>query len=310
MAIIAGVDEAGRGPLAGPVVAAAVVLPDKHSIEGLDDSKKLTARRRDLLFDLIIDQAVAIGIGRVDQEEIDRINILQATYRAMQMALGRTGVKIDRALIDGYALPNQVVPNEGVIGGDREVDCIKAASIIAKVTRDRLMIKLAAVFPEYGFQQHKGYGTRQHLDALIKFKATPIHRRSFKPVAECLPTLNWLQENKRIGWWGERLACLNLIKQGNEIIETNHTISDYGEIDIIAESEYELIFTEVKTVYKSKIGSPEDKIDRQKLEKLNRAIEHYLVKNNISKDVRLDAVTVKLQRGGTKIKHFKGLELD
>ena len=142
---IAGVDEAGRGPLAGPVVAAAVILDDNHGITGLRDSKKLSQKKRELLYDAIFEKAASIGIGKVDVKTIDRINIREATFKAMQIALGRLSIKPAKALIDGYALNNQVIPNEGVIGGDDLVDSIKAASIIAKVTRDRLMMELSLI---------------------------------------------------------------------------------------------------------------------------------------------------------------------
>jgi len=310
MAIIAGVDEAGRGPLAGPVCAAAVILPVNHTIVGLADSKKLTARKREYLADIIKDQAIAIGIGWVDVAEIDRINILQATYKAMQIALGRLSIQPDKALIDGYGLPTQIVPNEGIIGGDGKVDCIKAASIIAKVTRDHHMQALDIVFPEYGFARHKGYGTKQHLKALAGLKATPIHRKSYKPVAKQLPTISWLKEQRRVGWWGERLVCLELMKQGLTILATNVTCSNYGEIDIIAESDEEIIFVEVKTITKAQLGTPEQKVDHNKLIKLQRAIDYYLMKNEIIKDIRLDVFTVMLRRGGPWLKQFKAIGLD
>jgi ribonuclease HII len=187
--IIAGVDEAGRGPLAGPVVAAAVILFD-DKIEGLRDSKKLSAKKREALFQEINEKAVSVGIGIVDEKEIDRTNILAATHKAMQMALGRLNKKPTLALIDGYKLPNQVIPNKGIIKGDTKIESIMAASIIAKVTRDAIMLEYNKIFPEYGFAKHKGYGTKYHMEALIELKATPIHRVSFKPVALNLPTVN------------------------------------------------------------------------------------------------------------------------
>ena len=145
MEIIAGVDEAGRGPLAGPVVASAVILPKDHTIEGLRDSKKLTPKKRSLLYDIIQKEAISIGVGIIGCKEIDKINILQATFKAMQIALGHLSQKPTKALIDGTPLPNQVIPNEGIVGGDDLVDEIKAASIIAKVTRDNLMKEYAII---------------------------------------------------------------------------------------------------------------------------------------------------------------------
>ncbi len=308
--MIAGVDEAGRGPLAGPVYAAAVILPEKYLIDGLDDSKRLTARKRELLFGVIQEHALAVGIGIVDEQEIDRINILQATFKAMKQALGRLKIAPDEALIDGYGLPTQIIPNRGIVGGDRKIDCVKAASIIAKVARDRYMCAMDVVFPEYGFARHKGYGTRQHLAALTELKATPIHRRSFRPVSENLPTMAWLRDQHRIGWWGERLACLELIKQGLTISATNLNCGNYGEIDIIAESNEEIIFVEVKTVTKAQLGTPEQKVDRNKLSKLQRAIDYHLMQKEIYKDIRLDVITVRLAKGGPNLKHYVGIDVD
>ncbi len=310
MAIIAGVDEAGRGSLAGQVCAAAVILDPAAEIAGLADSKAISARKREKLFDEIMAKAIAVGIGWADHEEIDRINILQATYKAMQRALGSLPVKPSKALIDGYGLPSQIIPNKGVIDGDRTVDCIKAASIIAKVNRDRQMLLLERIFPEYGFARHKGYGTKQHLEVLDRLKATPIHRQSFRPVAERLPTINWLRNNRRVGWWGERLAALKLMNMGMRNIATNVNCSPHGELDVVAETDNEIIFIEVKTITRDQIGTPEQKIDRQKLEKLQHAVEYYLQQNEIDKDLRLDAMTVVLGKGRPIIKHYQGIELN
>ena len=308
MEIIAGVDEAGRGPLAGPVVAAAVIL-DNVKIDGLRDSKKLSAKLRDYLFDTITQTAKSIGIGIVNAKEIDRSNILIATQKAMQMALGRLSYKPTLALIDGYKLPNQIIKNEGIIKGDNTVDEIMASSIIAKVTRDRIMQKYDLIFPEYNFGKHKGYGTKQHLEVLEKYKATIIHRKSFKPVAKNLPTLNWLQKHKRIGIVGEQLIACKLLSQGHKIVAMNENCPPHGEIDIVSEKDGVLIFTEVKTYSKEQIGVPELKIDVLKLKKLENAIYDYLAKKNLEQDIRLDGATVILGKN-PKIKHFKGIDFN
>jgi ribonuclease HII len=308
MEIIAGVDEAGRGPLAGPVVAAAVILSD-DKIEGLRDSKKLSAKKREALFREINEKAVSVGIGIVDEKEIDKTNILVATQKAMQMALGRLNQKPALALIDGYKLPNQVIPNKGVIKGDTKVESIMASSIVAKVTRDAIMLEYDKIFPEYGFSKHKGYGTRQHTDALIKFKATPIHRKSFKPVSLNLPTITWLQKTKRVGIVGEQLAACKLMAGGYTIISINENCTPYGVIDIISEKDNLLIFTEVKTFIKEQMATPELKIDMQKLSKLENAINFYIGKHNIDKDIRLDGMSVMLGKNHS-IKKFEGIELN
>lgn len=308
MEVIAGVDEAGRGPLAGPVVAAAVIL-DGAEIEGLRDSKKLTTKKRDTLFDEIQNRAKSIGIGIVSENDIDKLNILSATHKAMQIALGRLIEKPTIALIDGYGLPNQVIKNKGVIKGDTKVEEIMAASIIAKVTRDRIMSDYDIIFPEFGFSKHKGYGTKQHMENLANFKATPIHRKSFKPVKENLPTITWLRENKLVGKVGEQLAACNLMNSGHKILSLNEKCPPYGEIDIISEKDGVLVFSEVKTFAKEQIGSPELKLDMPKLKKLENAIYSYIERNELAQDIRLDGITVCLGKKYS-LKKFEGIELN
>lgn len=177
--LICGVDEAGRGPLAGPVCAAAVILPPYIEIPGLNDSKKLTDKRRRELFPIIKEQAVAYGIGLASHEEIDSINILQATYLAMERAIAQLQVKPELALIDGNRAKDFGIPVETVVKGDSLSASIAAASILAKVTRDDLMVTAAEEYPQYQFEIHKGYGTKAHYAALTAHGPSPIHRMSF-----------------------------------------------------------------------------------------------------------------------------------
>lgn len=177
--IICGVDEAGRGPLAGPVCAVAVILPPNADIPGLNDSKKLTDRRRRELFPIIKEQAVAYGIGLASHEEIDEINILQATYLAMERALAQLSVKPELALIDGNRAKDFGIPVQTVVKGDSLSASIAAASILAKVTRDDLMMQAAEEYPQYQFDVHKGYGTKAHYEALTAYGPSPIHRMTF-----------------------------------------------------------------------------------------------------------------------------------
>ena len=177
---IAGIDEAGRGALAGPVVAAAVILPIDRQLSGVTDSKQLTPKRRAELFDKIHHTAVAVGVGCVGNEEIDRINILQATMAAMAQAIAQITPAPDYALVDGTHLPEIFLPAEAIPKGDTLIQSIAAASIIAKVTRDRLMIEFDETYPGYGFQVHKGYGTLRHRQAIAQLGPCPIHRRSFR----------------------------------------------------------------------------------------------------------------------------------
>ena len=177
--VICGVDEAGRGPLAGPVCAAAVILPPHLEIPGLDDSKKLTDKRRRELFPIIQEQAIAYGIGLASHEEIDEINILQATYLAMDRALAQLKIRPDHVLIDGNRAKDFGLPVTTVVKGDSLSANIAAASVLAKVTRDELMEKLAQDYPQYQFEVHKGYGTKAHYAALTEHGPSPIHRMTF-----------------------------------------------------------------------------------------------------------------------------------
>jgi len=179
---LAGIDEAGRGPLAGPVVAAAVIIGPERRIKGLADSKLLTAEQRGALFERITERAIAVGVGIVDHETIDRINILQATHRAMLEALAALSVAPDFVITDFVALRDLTCPQRNLVDGDARCASVAAASIIAKVTRDRLMLDADRTFPEYGFARHKGYATPEHLAALDRLGPCPLHRRTFSGV--------------------------------------------------------------------------------------------------------------------------------
>lgn len=176
---VCGIDEAGRGPLAGPVCAAAVILPSGLEIEGLDDSKKLSEAKREALFDVVIKSAISYGIGWASETEIDKYNILQATFLAMRRAVEAMPVCADYALVDGNRMPPLDIPGETVIKGDSKCACVAAASILAKVSRDRLLRKWDSEYPEYGFAKHKGYGTKAHYEAIKKYGVLPVHRKSF-----------------------------------------------------------------------------------------------------------------------------------
>ena len=183
---IAGIDEAGRGPLAGPVVSAAVIIPISLQIPGISDSKKLTPKKRNCLYEKIYDLAISVGIGIVDPFEIDRINILQAALLSMAMAVENLAPQPDCLLIDGIFLISSALPQEAIPKGDALSVSIAAASIVAKVTRDRLMERYHQDYPQFGFSKHKGYPTKAHKEAIRKFGCCPIHRRSFRGVKEHL----------------------------------------------------------------------------------------------------------------------------
>ena len=178
--LVCGVDEAGRGPLAGPVCAAAVILPETCEIEGLNDSKKLSEKKREALYDVICDKALAYSVAFGSIEEIEKLNILEATFIAMNRAIDGLEIKPDYALIDGNRVPKDIkIPCETVVKGDAKSCSIAAASILAKVTRDRLMLEYDKQYPEYNFKKHKGYGTKEHTDLILKHGVSPVHRPSF-----------------------------------------------------------------------------------------------------------------------------------
>lgn len=177
--LICGIDEAGRGPLAGPVAAAAVILPENCVIDGLNDSKKLTEKKREALYDVICREAIAYAVSMVDHRLIDEINILEATYKAMQQAVEALPVKAEFALVDGNRSKGLAIPFTCVVGGDAISPSIAAASVLAKVTRDRYMLEMDEKYPVYGFAKHKGYGSKAHYAALLEHGACPIHRQTF-----------------------------------------------------------------------------------------------------------------------------------
>jgi len=193
---IAGLDEAGRGPLAGPVVSAAVILPFSFYHEDICDSKKLTSKKRDLMYDIINENAISVGIGIVDSNKIDKINILQASLKSMKHALTNLKIVPDYLLIDGKFTIKSDIDQEAIIKGDQKSISIAAASIIAKVTRDRIMNQFDKKYPQYGFCKHKGYGTKFHMEAISKNGICPIHRTTFKGVKEHLcPSKDKKSEN-------------------------------------------------------------------------------------------------------------------
>lgn len=296
MKIIAGVDEAGRGPLAGPVVAAAVILPKTKIIEGLADSKKLTEKKRLLLFKQIM-ELCDVGIGIVSHRTIDKINILQATYKAMRKAIKNLNQTPDKALIDGYRLPNINIINEGIVDGDNLVECISAASIVAKVTRDRFMKSVDPIFPNYGFAKHKGYGTKEHITSLQTYRATPIHRKTFRPVRENLPNIAWLKHNNELDLLGKQLVALKYLKEGFKIIEVNYSCSNFGYLDVIAKKGEKTVFVYVKTIIREQIENYSSQANEKKeIENKILAVKYYLIDQTEMINLRLDIATVILQK--------------
>ena len=307
--IVAGVDEAGRGPLAGPVVAAAVILPENNEIDGLRDSKKLSPKQRGVLFGKIKNNAISIGIGQSSVKRIDEMNIRNATFMAMQRALGHLTIKPNSAMIDGESLPNQIIPNVGIIRGDDTVDSIKAASIVAKVTRDNLMIRYSKIFPEYGLDKHKGYGTAMHMEALRKYKATPIHRRSFKPDRDNFPTLTWLDRKNRIKWLGKKIAALYLMDMGIVIESLNEYLLPYGEIDIIGIENGDWICAVVRSRVNS-VRVTNSQLKQFEVEKIKISIEDYLSQYAGPHNYRVDHIEVSFGKKKPIVQHYKGVQFE
>ena len=240
---VCGVDEAGRGPVAGPVCAAAVILPGGIVIEGLNDSKKLSEKKREKLFDEITENALAWSVSLVDERVIDEINILQATFRAMRQAVDGLTRPADFVYVDGNRSQGLDLPHECVVSGDAKIPSVAAASIIAKVTRDRLMRQFAEQYPQYGFEKHKGYGSKLHYQMLDAHGISPVHRKSFlkKYVrGEESPA-------QKRGRLGEEAVCGWLLSEGCTIAARKYSAPPYGEIDIVAEKDGITAFVEVKT---------------------------------------------------------------
>jgi len=304
--LIAGIDEVGRGPLAGPVVASAVILPHNVNLPEVTDSKKLTEKKRERLFHDIMDIALAVGVGIVHEREIDKINILQSTYMAMQIAVGQLKVKPEILLVDGRPADIKHFEQESIIKGDSKSLSIAAASIIAKVTRDRMMINYDRVFPQYGFSGHKGYGSQQHIDSIKTHLATPIHRQSFKPISDYLPTLKYYKVKRLVGTLGVQLVACQFIKDGCEIIEMHYNVPEIGEVDIMSDDGGILVFTKVKTQTNDHgWNEPQTQIDEHKRQRIMNAIQVYLEDNELDVEYRIDVADVILGGGPPKIKIIK-----
>ena len=299
--LIAGIDEVGRGPLAGPVVAAAVILPKECKIEGVNDSKKLSAKKREELYDIILEKAVSYGIGIVSNERIDEINILQATYEAMREALSQLKPKAEYILADAVTIPMVSTPQRGIVKGDAKSISIGAASIIAKVYRDRLMEAYEEVYPGYGFASNKGYGAAEHIEGLKKLGTTPIHRKTF--LKNLLPQEGDTTTDK--GHRGEALAAKQMEKMGYEILERNfHALK--GEIDIIAKKDNVIVFTEVKYRKNEEMGTPAEAVNHWKQQHIIRAAKVYIAQKCLMEmgyDFRFDVAEVLASEGKTYFRY-------
>ena len=262
-----------------------------------------------MLFGKITNKAISIGIGQSSVKRIDQMNIRNATFMAMQRALGHLTIKPNSVLIDGESLPNQIIPNVGIVRGDDKVDAIKAASIVAKVTRDNLMVRYAKIFPEYGIDKHKGYGTSMHMEALRKYKATPIHRRSFRPVRDNFPTLTWLERKDRIKWLGKKFAALYLMDNGVVIESLNEYLPPYGEIDIIGIENGDWIFAVVRSRIND-VRVSNLQLKQFEIEKIKISVEDHLSQYEGPHNYRVDHIEVSFCKKKPIVQHYKGVQFE
>ena len=285
---IVGIDEAGRGPLAGPVVAASVILKPYEIIEGVKDSKKLSSKKRRDLFNQIYEKALSVGVGIVDEDIIDEINILKATFLAMKKSLGNLNLKPDKVLIDGPYSDITIYPTDYIVNGDNISQSIAAASIIAKVTRDEIMYEYDKIFPDYKFINHKGYGTKYHIEQLELKKSTPIHRRSFKIVKNNMPNYDFYL-NKKNGFknLAHQIVGVKYIKKHFAIVEQNIGISgnniNYCFIDSNSNYKFVMILD----------NSSKDIIK----EDIKNLLQDYLNQNNIENNYTIDVISLKFIKG-------------
>ena len=288
-----GVDEAGRGPLAGDVYAAAVILPLDREIEGINDSKKLSEKKREQLFARITEEAVAYSIAYATVEEIERLNILQATFLAMNRAVAGLGIRPSFVLVDGDKNPSFGLPSRCLVKGDATSASIAASSILAKVARDHYMEAMAEKYPAYLFEKHKGYGTKEHRELICQYGACPIHRGSFlKKIFDKGGKSPFLSEGAR----GEAAASQLLSADGYRILQVNYHCL-YGEIDIIAEKDGIISFTEVKARSEDAIAAPAEAVTFKKRQRISRAAATYLSEKGIDLQPRFDIIEIVFRKG-------------
>ena len=300
--LIAGIDEVGRGTLAGPVFAAAVILDPNADIpcyEELRDSKALTPRRRERLSRSISDVAIGIGIGFAEHWEIDAQGIVHATRTAMARAVDALATQPHFLLIDALPLPEAGLPFQAIIKADARCRSVAAASIVAKVARDRLMRQQETVHPGYGFARHKGYATRHHLEQLRRLGPCPIHRRSFAPVCALLQPQPQTMPTPRQGRGrlGERIAADFLVGQGLRVLDRN-VRSPWGEVDLVAEDAETLVFVKVRARRSNRLGSPLESVTRAKQRKLVLTAQDYLQRTGLEhRPWRIDVIGIHLGPG-------------
>ena len=294
---VCGVDEAGRGPLAGSVFAAAVILPAGIDIQGLDDSKKLSEKTRDRLFDEILTKALSTGVASAGHEEIDELNILQATFLAMGRAVGQLDIKPDIVLIDGNRDPKIGLRSRCIVGGDGKSASIAAASILAKVSRDKHMRIMAERYPGYFFEKHKGYGTKLHYEMLEKYGPCGIHRLTFLKDKH-----EGGQKNNagKLGKWGEALALEHLLKKGYSTVAEGFR-SRFGEIDLIVKDSGFIVFVEVKLRKSDSFAAAREYIGKEKQSKVKATASLWLASRRPVLQPRFDVIEIYAPEGESTV---------
>ena len=296
---IVGIDEAGRGPLAGPVVAVALNWGNADIIDGIKDSKKISEKKRLVLFDKILDKALDIGIGIVHEDKIDEINILEATYLAMRKAVGSLKNKPDLLLVDGNGADIHHIKQKNIIKGDSLSYTIACASIIAKVTRDLMMLQYSKIFPQYGFEKHKGYGTKFHIQMIKENFSCPIHRKSFNPISNYLPQLKRFKEKNQIRLLGFQIVASQMIKNNFQILlfdDIYDMVISRGDLLILSSIN---VLINKKTI-NSKIPLIRVNFDSKiKKSLIELSLESF-------KKLRIDSVDIKFLKNGPKITIKKG----
>jgi len=281
-------------------------LPEDHGIIGLKDSKKLSPKKRLVLYNKIMEKSISIGLGLEGIHTIDKVNIRNATFIAMEKAVQNLNIKPDRLLIDGADVPKLNIPGEAVVKGDTKIESIMAASIIAKVVRDKIMIDYSIIYPEYGFDKHKGYGTKLHMEALRKNMATPIHRKSFNPVSKYLPTFKWLRKNNKLKWMAQKLSAMYLLEDGYSIDSINVMLDSNLLVDLVGIKNQFKIFVFVNLVnddsYKENLYS----VITNNTSIKNNILNHFGTNNiNIIHPWRVDIIEVDLYSKSSRFEYFE-----
>ena len=295
--LIGGVDEAGRGPLAGPVVAACVILSKNFDLTGIDDSKKISPKKRQKLYDRIINESLDVSIGIADENEIDDLNILQATFLAMRRAVGNLRNKPGQLLIDGPNSDIKIIPTKNIVKGDSKSGSIAAASIIAKVYRDEIMNSYDVIFPKYDFKKNKGYGTRSHIDALHIHKATPIHRKTFKIVSSNLPTFSFYKTTNSLAEMASNYVVSNYVKEGFSILEMSIILDSLDDkIDCFMTKNNSNIFVKIISTFNNcdySIGN----LTISSFDRYILSLEKYLIKKDFKKDFVFNVISAEFNKG-------------